>query len=148
MKKIVLLLMLIGGMIVSNDSQAQRKIPASVTEDFKTRFPDAAEVEWSSKLSHFLAEFYVGRVPYEVRYSTKGEWASTDEKIEEKDTPKEVLESLSKSKFSDWEILDIFKRTIPNGETQYRILIRKNNALKRFMFYDPNGKYIKEQTTL
>src|SRR5690606_26618754 len=125
-KKILLLMMLIGGILFTAETNAQRKIPAGVTEDFKTRFPDATSVEWSSKLSHFLAEFYVSETPYEVRYTTKGEWASTDELVEDKNTPAEVLESLSKSKFSDWEILNIFKRTIPNGETQYRILIKKN----------------------
>jgi hypothetical protein len=148
MKNVIFALLIISSLFIGGEAQAQRKIPSSVTEDLKAKFPEATEVEWSSKLSHFLAEFYVGKVPHEVRYTNKGEWSSTDELIEKEKTPADVLESLSKSKFSDWEILNIFKRTIPNGETQYRILIKKNNSLKRFLFYDPNGKYIKEQTVL
>lgn len=140
--------MMVGGILFSSDVTAQRKIPASVTEDFKTRFPNASEVEWSSKISHFLVEFYVNEVPYEVRYSPKGEWTSTDKLLENSKAPAEVMDSHNKSKFHDWEILNIWERTVPEGETQYRLLIKKNNSLKRFIYYSPNGKYIKEHTAL
>ncbi len=149
MKKLLLVFSFVIAFAGLYDVNAQlRKIPPAVTDDLKAKFPEAEEVQWSSKLSSFLAEFYVGKVPYEVRYNSKGEWQSTDELIDKAQTPQEVLESHGKSKFSDWEIVNIFKRTVPNGGIQYRLYIRKSDLQKRFIFYDPSGKYIKEQTVL
>src|SRR5690554_990012 len=75
-----------------------RKIPASVTDSFKDKYPDATGVEWRDKLSVFSAIFVKDGVNYEARYNSKGQWLNTENEITKDDLPSPVQEGFEKSK--------------------------------------------------
>ena len=106
--------------------QAQlRKIPADVTDAFKTKYPDATNVEWKDNLSSFRASFIRKGDSYTASFNNKGEWLETEEKIEQDDLPKDVKKGFSKSRFADREVTEVVKIEKKEGETQYRLLTKK-----------------------
>ena len=149
MKKIVSLIMAVALFAAFNVAQAQlRKVPADVTEAFKTKFPDAKNVEWKDKLTAFLAIYEEGDVKYQSKFNSKGEWLQTEKEIDEDDLPAEVKDGLSKSKFTEWEIKSVAEIENNNNDIQYRLFVRKSGIEKKYLYFDKDGKLIKDSITI
>jgi len=145
MKKILLFLFLAAGMA----SQAQiRKIPAVVTESFKTKYPGAANVEWKDKLSAFVASFDNGSAKFEARFNSKGEWLQTEHGTTEADLPAPVKDGLSKSKYAEWKATSFYIRDLPGNKTQYRIGVEKSDLQKKNLLFSSEGQLLKDSMTL
>jgi len=145
MKKILLFLFLAAGI----STQAQiRKIPAAVTESFKSKYPHAANVEWKDKLTAFVANFDEGSAKFEAKFSTKGEWQQTDHATTEADLPAAVKDGLSKSKYADWKANEFYTRDLPGNKTQYRISVEKSDLQKKNLLFSSEGQLLKDSMTL
>jgi len=74
MKQIFPVLLFVFGLSLTTATvNAQiRKIPATVTDSFKEKYPGATGVEWRDKLSVFTAVFKNDGLNYEARYNSKG----------------------------------------------------------------------------
>ena len=132
-----------------NVAQAQlRKVPADVTEAFKTKFPAAKNVEWKDKLTAFLASYEKDGVKYQSKFNSKGEWLQTEKEIEEDDLPAEVKDGLSKSKFTEWKIKSVAEIENNNNDIQYRLFVRKSGIEKKYLYFDKDGKLIKDSITI
>jgi len=145
MKKILLFLFLAAGMA----SQAQiRKIPAVVTESFKTKYPNAANVEWKDKLTAFVASFDQGSTKFEARFNSKGEWQQSEHATTEADLPAPIKDGLSKSKYAEWKATDFYTRDLPGNKTQYRISVEKSDLQKKNLLFSSEGQLLKDSMTL
>jgi hypothetical protein len=125
-----------------------RKIPSEVTEAFKEKYPDATNVEWRDKLSSFSAVFESDNQRYEARFNSKGEWQLTENEIEEGDLPEIVKEGYDKSKYADWELGRIDKIELADGTIQYRMEAIKNDVRKKNLYFNSEGRLLKDRITI
>ena len=125
-----------------------RKIPSEVTEAFKQKYPEATNVEWRDKLSNFSAIFESDNQHYQARFNSKGEWQLTEYEIEESDLPEEVKDGFDKSKYADWEIGTIYKIELSDGSSQYRIETIKNDVRKKNLYFNSEGRLVKDKITI
>jgi hypothetical protein len=125
-----------------------RKIPAEVTDAFKVKYPDASAVEWKDKLTVFQADFELKDEKFQARFNSAGEWQETEKSIEEDDLPAPVSEGFGKSKFTEWEVREVSMIDKKDGARQYRILVKKSDIEKKYLFFDKDGKLLRDAYTL
>ena len=129
--------------------QAQvRKIPASATDGFKAKYPNASKVEWKDRLTSFTADFEMNNAKCQAKFSNKGEWVSTESKIEKEAVPSAVMDGYGKSKYADWNIKSIYKIDLPGDTTQYRIQVAKSDIQKKNLLFNSTGRLLKDGATL
>lgn len=133
---------------ISSSFAQVRKIPSEVTEAFKQKYPDATNVEWRDKLSNFSAIFEYDNQQYQARFNSKGEWQLTEYEIEESDLPEEVKDGFDKSKYADWEIGTVYKIELSDGTSQYRIESIKNDVRKKNLYFNSEGRLVKDRITI
>lgn len=143
-----LLVLFIFTLFAAAASAQIRKIPASVTEALVQKYPKAEKVEWSDKVSYFLAAFESKGDVYTAKFDSKGEWLGSQKVIEENDLPKAVNNGFEKSKYAEWEVKEVYRLYLPGDETQYRILVRKSDLEKRNLIFSEEGKLMKDGMTL
>ena len=126
-----------------------RKIPSEVTNAFAAKYPEAKDVEWKDNMSNFSARFMsANSTKCEASFNGKGKWQSTEEILQETALPAEVKDGFSKSKYSDREVTEVVKIQKNEGETRYRLLVKKNNVEKKYLYFNEGGKLVKESVTL
>ena len=129
--------------------QAQvRKIPAAVTEAFKVRYPHAEKVAWKDEITSFEARFTLNDFAMNADFNSRGEWQSSEKKIQFIDLPATVNDGFKKSKYADWKVISVVEID-ENGESlQYRIEAKKNGLQKKYLFFNTNGKLIRDAVTI
>jgi hypothetical protein len=149
MKKFFLLIAAMFSITASNYSHAQlRKVPAEVTEAFKAKYPDTKNVEWKDKLSAFEVDYEMAGVKYESRFSNKGEWLQTEKEVGQDALPAEVKDGYSKSKFTDWQLKSATWVQSKDNGVQYRLFVRKNDVEKKYLYFDKDGRLVKDVITI
>jgi len=125
------------------------KIPSEVTNAFSAKYPEAKNVEWKDNLSNFSARFTSKEDNDCVAsFNSKGEWQSTEEKLDEAELPAEVKDGFSKSRYTGRKLTEIVKIEKKDAETQYRLLVKKNDLEKKYPYFNKKGKLLKETITL
>jgi hypothetical protein len=125
-----------------------RKIPASVTETFKEKYPAASNVEWRDKVSVFMAAFEEDGTKYEARFNSKGEWLNTESRIDENSIPEAVTGGFEKSKYAEWTIEQAYKIQLPGDVVQYRLHVGKTDLQKKNLLFSEKGRLLKDRITL
>jgi putative PepSY-like beta-lactamase-inhibitor len=125
-----------------------RKIPAAVTDAFAQRYPHAAKVEWKDKLQYFEASFELNGAEISADFSSKGEWQSSERTMDFDDLPNEIKDGFSKSKYADWNKNAVSEVQELGKPLQYKITISKSDLQKKNLFFDANGKLLKDNITL
>jgi hypothetical protein len=145
--KLKFTLLLMG--LTAATAQAQvRKIPATVTEAFKARYPHAEKVAWKDEIASFEAQFTLNGFIMTADFNSKGEWQNSEKKIQFTDLPTVVNDGFKKSKYEDWKIVSVVEID-KNGESlQYRIEVKKSAVQKKYLFFNTNGKLIRDATTI
>ena len=62
--------------------------------------------------------------------------------------PAAVKDGFSKSKYSDRELRECMKIEKKDAEVQYRLLAKKNDVEKKYLYFNKEGKLLKEAMTL
>jgi len=126
-----------------------RKVPAEVTEAFRTKYGSATNVEWKDRLTGFTAVFDLNGTHYEARFTNKGVWQSTENKIPEGDLNAAVKDGFQKSKYAgEWSIKEVYKIAISGDSTQYRLHIQKGDIQKKNLLFSSEGRMLKDNVTL
>lgn len=125
-----------------------RKIPAEVTDAFTIRYPHATKVEWRDKLHYFEASFVLNGSNISANFSSKGEWESSERELAFEDLPGDVMDGFKKSKYSEWQKKSVYEVQELGKPLQYRINIQKSGIQKKNLFFDVNGKLLKDAITL
>jgi hypothetical protein len=134
--------------ITTNSFAQLRKIPAEVTNAFQEKYPEAKSVEWRDKLSSFTASFQLDSTTYVAQFNKKGEWENTEEAIDESELPEEVQAGFDKSKYTDWSMSRVTKIELPGDEINYRIEVAKGDIKKRNLYFNSEGRMLKDKLTL
>jgi hypothetical protein len=153
MKKSLYLLLLFGclSLMTSGRVSAQfRSIPAIVTDSFKMKYPTAANVSWSDKVSNFQASFSLDKDKFVARFGNKGEWLGSTKKVTKDDIPAAVKDGLSKSKYAgaEWTIKSVVINYLPGNVTQYAIQVAKSDLQKKNLLFSSEGQLLKDNSTL
>lgn len=146
MKKVFSFL-LFSVIVVFADAQI-RKIPAEVTDAFTARYPHAAKVEWKDKLQYFEADFELNGSAISADFSSKGEWQSSERSLNYDDLPDEVKDGFEKSKYTDWDKKSFTEVQELGKPLQYKITVSKSDLQKKNLFFDTNGKLVKDNIAL
>jgi len=135
---------------IYNTADAQvRKVPAEVTETFRKKYPMATNIEWRDRLSGFTAAFDLDNIHYEAKFTNKGLWQGTENKIAESDLPAAVKDGFDKSKYAaEWTIKEAYKIISHEEKLTYRLQIQKNDIQKKNLLYSSEGRLIKDNITL
>jgi hypothetical protein len=146
MKRIFFLLVFFSAFTLTN---AQiRKIPAEVTDAFAQRYPHATKVEWKDKLQYFEASFELNGSEINADFSSKGEWQGSERDMNFDDLPTEVKDGFAKSKYADWDKKSVSEIQELGKPLQYKINVGKSDVQKKNLFFDANGKLLKDNITL
>ena len=149
MKNALFIAVLFASLFLSTTSFAQlRKIPAEVTSSFEEKFPNADNVEWRDKLSGFTASFQLDSSSFIASFNNNGEWESTEEAIEQEQLPDVVQDGFEKSKYTDWDITHVSRIELPGDEIQYKLNVAKGDIKKRNLYFNSEGRLLKDKLTL
>jgi len=125
-----------------------RKVPAEVTEAFKAKYPDTKNVEWKDKLTGFQASYEMKGVQYQSKFSNKGEWLQTEKSISEEALPAPVKDGYGKSKYTDWQLKEVSQIESKDNSIQYRLFVRKSGVEKKYLYFNPEGKLVRDEITI
>jgi hypothetical protein len=147
MKKAMVYFLLI--VVLTGSLHAQfRKIPASVTDTFAVRYPQAAQVEWSDNITGFEAGFKLNNIDMKAGFSSNGDWKYSEKTISFNDLSPEVRDGFTKSKYGDWKTGGVAEILKPGKEPQYRVYAEKSSPFqKKILYFAPNGKLIRDAIT-
>lgn len=149
MKRILFLgCMVLGAAAFSSGYAQLRKVPAAVTEAFKEKYPDTKNAEWKDKLSAFQVSYEMGGGKYNARFTGKGEWLQTEKEIDEAALPAGVRDGFDKSKFTAWELKSVSRIESKDNQVQYRLLVKKSGVEKKYLYFNEEGKLVKDALTM
>ena len=87
-------------------------------------------------------------VSYIASFNNKGEWENTEESIEQEDLPELVQDGFGKSRYAEWNVEAVSKIEHPDNEFQYKIVVGKGDIKKRNLYFNSNGRLLKDRVTL
>ena len=147
MRKVFILL---ASFIFALSSFAQiRKIPAVVTDAFAKKYPMAQEVEYRDNLVNIQISFVLDSSKMIAKYDADGEWKETEKEWSYDQLSQEVKDGFQKSKYAtDWKVKETAIIYMPSGEERYRLKIEKNDIQKKYLFFDKNGRLVRDAMTI
>jgi hypothetical protein len=125
-----------------------RKIPADVTDAFTARYPHATKVEWRDKLHYFEASFKLNGSSITANFSSNGEWQASERILDFDQLPDEVRDGFLKCKYADLQKKDIYELQELGKPLRYRITVQKSGIQKKNLYFDVNGRLLKEAMSL
>ena len=147
MKKILVALMI--ALTITSALNAQlRKVPAAVTEAFKTKFSSASQVEWKDRIINFEASFLQDGITKTAQFTKEGTWVETTSTMAFSGLPAAVQDGFKKSKYADWEIKTITVVEESKKSTTYKVYVKKDDIQKRNLFFNKTGKLLKDNITV
>jgi hypothetical protein len=147
MRIIIILAFLATGLSASLMSSAQVfNVPNKSKDHFAKHYPAAKEVDWINDVAAYHVKFKQDNVQFKAWYHADGSWDFTENHLAVSEIPASVAESLSKSRFSDWEKESVAYIVNSKKQNLYRIELKKGIE-KKFVFFDKKGKEIKTSVT-
>ncbi len=127
-----------------------RRIPAEVTTAFSKQYPQAIQVEYKDQLKGVTVYFLQDSIKMIARYSNDGTWKETEKATGYEEIPSEIHEGFKKSKYADgeWKVTEAAIIFMPGNTERYRVKIEKNELQKKNLFFEKNGRLVKESLTL
>ena len=127
MKKLMLF-MLIGLFSISAIAQKINadKVPASVLDAFKAKFPAAAKAKWSlENPKEYEAEFKLENADQSASFSEDGKWIETEVVISKSQLPQAVINAIDK-KYPSCKIEEVEQASSPENNLFYGVTVKLN----------------------
>lgn len=147
MKTRLLFLSVIVLMTITSYSQF-KKVPVAVRESFSLQYPDAEVIAWDGALFNSSIRFMLDNKHMNSKYSNKGVWKYTEEKTSFEAIPSAVKAAFHASKFKELAIQEVDIMYYPDASRQYRIKAGNNAVEKKYLYYDEEGKLVKQGITI
>jgi hypothetical protein len=147
MRKAVLIFIVL---VFGASSFAQiRKTPAAVSQAFEKQYPNASKVQYEDNLINVQVHFVSDSGKMTAKYNGDGEWKETEREYTYDDLPADVKTGFDKSKYAtEWKVKETAIIYLPNSEIRYRVKVEKNDLQKKYLFFDKNGRLIKDSLTI
>lgn len=125
-----------------------RKIPKAVEETFGNQYREASDIDYKDQLVSVDVHFKLSGDTMVASYTNKGIWKETQKRSVYEKLPQEVKDGFSKSKYADREVDEVTVIYLPGDITQYRLKAKKNDVEKKYLFFNPKGRLLRESITL
>lgn len=138
-------------LFATNASAQLGKIPAAVTDSFNHQYPNAKQVSYSDNLGDYSVRFLSDTLKMTAHYNRKGVWQGSDKTISFESLSPDVKDGFMKSKYSDWqvkEVLLLYLNEAQGGGEQYRVRVSKGDFQKRYLFFNRNGRLVKDRLSI
>ncbi len=146
MKKIMILSVTL---LISLFIKAQvREIPQAVKDAFTHQYPEATDIDYKDQLVKVNVHFKLNEDNYIATYNNKGAWKGSEKEWTFEKLSDMVKDGFSKSKYADWDTVEVAMLYIPGGTEQYRILVKKNDLQKKYLFFNTKGRLLRESITI
>jgi len=137
-------------LVLAFSSFAQiRRTPAAVTDAFEKQYPNASKVQYEDNLINVQVHFVTDSGKMTAKYNSDGEWKETEKELNYDLLPKDVKTGFEKSKYSvDWKVTETVIIYLPRNEIRYRVKVEKNDLQKKYLFFNKNGRLIRDSLTI
>jgi len=126
-----------------------RKTPAAVTQAFEKQYPNASKVQYEDNLINVQVYFVSDSGKMIAKYNGDGAWKETEREFNYDNLPADVKIGFDKSKYAtDWKVKETAIIYLPNNEMRYRVKVEKNDLQKKYLFFDRNGRLVKDSLTI
>jgi hypothetical protein len=125
-----------------------REIPKAVEETFANQYKGASGIDFKDQLVRVDVSFELDGEKMLASYTNKGLWKETQKEWSYDQLPQEVKDGFNKSKYADREVEDVIVLYLPGGIEQYRIKAKKNGVEKKYVYFNPKGRLLREAVTL
>ena len=147
MKTTCLLVSLFLFLSISSFSQVT-KVPQVAKDNFARQYPEARDVNWDNDVINVSVRFELNGERMNAEYSNKGIWKKTEKDWDYDKLPDDVKDGFDKSKYADREVVETVIVYLPGDVQQYRLKVEKNDLQKKYLFFDDDGRLIREAITL
>ncbi len=125
-----------------------REIPKVVEETFANQYKGASDIDFKDQLVRVDVYFILDGESMIASYTNKGLWKETQKEWSFDKLPDEVKNGFEKSKYADREIEEVIVLYLPGGLEQYRLKAKKNGVEKKYIYFNPKGRLLREAVTL
>jgi hypothetical protein len=125
-----------------------REIPKEVRENFARQYPMATDVDFNDDLFDVNVRFTLDGEKMDAEYNNKGIWRHTEKKWNHDKLPEAVKDGFGKSKYADREVKEVVMIYYPGDIIQYRIKTEKNSLEKKYLYFNPEGRLLRESITI
>jgi len=130
-------------------SQAQfRKVNSTVTNAFTAAYPTAKNVTWKDNLTNFEAQFDLGGRHTVSKFNEDGSWLETEQDLAYTNLNSAVRDGFMKSKYKDWHQRQIKQIQQKDKATVYRIYVSKSDVTKRYLYFNGQGRLLRDPVTI
>jgi Putative beta-lactamase-inhibitor-like, PepSY-like len=81
-------------------------------------------------------------------FSSKGDWIKTETKYTFNSLPSNVKDGFKKSKYAELTVSDVTQLDQKDKETQYKVVVKKNDYNKRNLMFSKAGQLISDSGSL
>jgi hypothetical protein len=132
---------------ISSFSQVT-KVPQVAKDNFARQYPEAREVKWDNDVINVNVRFELNGEKMSAEYSNKGIWKKTEKDWDYDQLPDDVKDGFDKSKYAERDVVETVIVYLPGDVQQYRLKVEKNDLQKKYLFFDDDGRLIREAITL
>lgn len=125
-----------------------RKIPPEVKHNFAKQYPKAENVKWDDDLVNVNVSFTLDGEKMNAEYTNKGIWKRTEKKWSFQQLSDPVKDGFRKSKYADRDVKEVIMIYLPADAIQYRIKAEKSSLEKKYLFFSPEGRLLRESITI
>jgi hypothetical protein len=125
-----------------------REIPAAVKDSFSARYPSAEGVRYNDILTAVHVSFTLDGEKMIAKFNNKGGWKETEKAWSFEKFNPDVQDGLSKSKYAEWTVKEAAIVSMPDGSERYRVKVEKDDITKRYLYFNKNGRLIRDAITL
>ena len=148
MKLFRLTLVIVLAVFVNNGMAQITKVSQAAKDNFAKQYPDAENVQWYNDIISATVLFEMNDESMNAEYNNKGIWKSTEKTISYEKLPAGVTDGFKKSKYADRTVSETKIIYYPGDVVQYRIKAEKNDVEKKYVFFDENGRLVRDALTL
>lgn len=148
MKPIRIVFVVVFALLFNMGYSQVTSIPKIAKDNFATQYPAAEDVEWDNDIVNVNVRFTLNGEKMNAEYSNKGIWKNTFQHSTYEALPLEVQDGFNKSKYADRQVTDAKKVYLPGDVIQYRIKVEKNDLQKKYLYFAPGGKLLRDANTL
>jgi hypothetical protein len=132
----------------SSGSAQGTKVPQIVLDSFASRYPVAKDVKWSNDIINYSVSFKEDNTKVIAKYEGKGIWKGSEKTWSYEQLPSLIVDAFNKTKYSGWPVAEVKIVSTPRDAEQYRLTIQKDELNKRNLFFNKEGRLVKDSFTL
>jgi hypothetical protein len=124
------------------------KIPESAKENFARQYPSAQKINWNNDVVDVNVRFELDGEQMTAEYNNKGIWKKTEKKWAYDKLPDAVIDGFNKSKYADRGVSETVIIYLPGDVEQYRLKVEKNDFQKKYLFFNKDGRLVRDAVTI